>query len=623
MKEIARSKEERLVEEIVKDFEQRREDRKSLELQWRLNMNFFNGSQYSEISPTGSVEQYGKQYFWQEREVYNHIASIVETRMCKLSRTKCAVSVRPFGSDDKDVSSARLSTQIVKALCEENDMAQLINTATTWSEVTGSCLFKVVWDAEKGRVAGYDTQGKPIKEGDVRVVIVPPYEIFPDRLSNHDVDDCRSIIHAKAYHVDEIKEIWGAEVESQEIDVFSLSRTQSAGGLGYGAGVSDYVGTKARECCIVIERYERPSAGRPNGRLACIAGNKLLYDGDLPFINGVDGERGFPFSKISCINRVGCFFGASVIERLIPLQRAYNAIKNRKHEFLNRVSMGVLAVEDGSVDTDDLEEEGLSPGKILLYRQGSNPPQMLDCGHVPSDFRSEEERILSEFITISGVSELSKYSQTYSSMSGKAISLLVEQDDTRLAIASDSIRLCVKRVCQQMLRLYRQFAIQPRLKRIAGENGDVDVTYFRASDLQSDDLVFDNENELSDTLASRRSMALELVNMGILQDEDGKMSNRNKLRVLELLGFGNWESSRDLDECQRKNAVRENLEAGKKSVEVGELDDDALHIEEHTKAVLTDGRLSEGEKKKLTAHIAAHRSALLRKSVFAAQEGER
>ena len=67
-------------------------------------------------------------------------------------------------------------------------------------------------------------------------------------------------------------------------------------------------------------------------------------------------------------------------------------------------------MEDGSVDTDALAEEGLSPGKILVYRQGSRPPQFLDEGRVPSEFTTEEDRLLNEFIIISGVSEVSRNS---------------------------------------------------------------------------------------------------------------------------------------------------------------------------------------------------------------------
>ena len=85
-----------------------------------------------------------------------------------------------------------------------------------------------------------------------------------------------------------------------------------------------------------------------------MAGGKLLYADVLPFVNGERNERGFPFVKQDCLRLPGAFFGASVIERLIPVQRAYNAVRNRKHEFLNRLSMGVLTVEDGSIDTEEL-----------------------------------------------------------------------------------------------------------------------------------------------------------------------------------------------------------------------------------------------------------------------------
>lgn len=590
---------EDIVKDVRKDFERRRQERKPIELQWRLNMNFYNGNQYAEITPVGDIEQYGKQYYWQEREVYNHIASIIETRLSKLNRLKCAVSVRPFSNDDSDVQTAKLSTQIIKALCEENNISGLLNEASSWSEVTGSCFFKIVWASEKGKVIGKSKNGA-VREGDVEVTVVPPYEIFPDNLSTVNVDDCVSIIHAKAYHVDEIKDIWGVDVKGEDVNVFSLDNSQVCGGMGYDASVPNMIDTPAHDMCVVIERYVRPTAEKPNGELSIVAGDKLLYHGDLPYINAKGDGRGYPFTKIICLERLGSFYGTSIIERLIPLQRAYNAVKNRKHEFLNRLAMGVLSVEDGSIDTDSLEEEGLSPGKVLIYRQGATPPKLLEAGRVPIDFQYEEERILAEFTTMSGVSELSKYSNVLNQMSGKAINLLVEQDDTRLSIATTSLRMGIKRVCEQMLRLYRQFCVTKRMKRFAGDNGEVELAYFTASDLQSDDLVFDNENELTDTLENKRNMVIELVRMGIFNDSNGAVSNRNKLKILEILGFGNWESSKDIDESHRKKAMKENLDFGKQQVEVAGYDDHELHIDEHLK------RLLEEKDESLAAQIDEH-----------------
>jgi hypothetical protein len=83
---------------------------------------------------------------------------------------------------------------------------------------------------------------------------------------------------------------------------------------------------------------------------------------------------------------------------LIPLQKAYNAVKNRKHELLNRISMGILTVEDGSVDTDNLKEEGLMPGKILIYRQGCQVPKNLSIDITDiKPYNESENELLKNF----------------------------------------------------------------------------------------------------------------------------------------------------------------------------------------------------------------------------------
>lgn len=602
---------EEIVEEVRRDFEQRREKRKALELQWRLNMNFLSGDQYCEITPTGDIDDYGKQYWWQQREVFNQIASVVETRLAKLARVKTGIVVRPASDDDSDVYAAKLSTQVLKAAGESVDLVKLINAASVWSEATGTCFIKVGWDAGAGKVIGVDKKGGRLHEGDLTVSIVPPFEIFPDNLLAGEPENCRSIIHAKAYHVDEVRDIWGEEVKGEDVNVFSLDSSPLPDTGGYTQGVKGVNASLAPDHCVVLEKYTLPTRDMPDGRLTIVAADKLLYDGELPYINRKDGTRGYPFAVMRCLDKVGCVFGASVIERLIPLQRAYNDVRNRKHEYMNRLAMGVLAVEDGSVDSDILEEEGLAPGKVLIYHQGSEAPRMLDPGRIPSDFLNEEERLLSEFITVSGVSELSKYSQTYSSMSGTAISLLVEQDNTRLASTSGSLRECVKQVCYLILRAFKQFAGEKRFMRLAGENGAMQLKSFSASDLTAEDLTFETDNELNDTLANRRNMVLQLVQLGVLQDKEGNMSERSKSRVLELLGFGNWENAADLADCQRDAAIRENAalkESGKRP-ELTDVDDDALHIEEHTKAMLSQS-LGKKYLDVLGKHIAEHRARL-------------
>ncbi len=594
-----------IVRQTREDFMKRRDERKSLELQWRLNMNFLAGNQYADISPRGDIEDQGKQYFWQEREVYNHIAPIIETRISKLSRVHGKVRVRPLTSDVDDVSKATLSTKILTAIEDECNLSEIIKEGNVWSETCGSVFYKVSWDTSKGKLIARSKRKGDIREGDVSICVVPPFEMYPDNLNAQDLSACNSIIHARVYSVDAVKDTWGVEVKGETVNVFTMDTATVLGGLGYSATIPKAVAGAKDNHVVVIEKYVAPTRDNPYGRLIIVAGDKLLYYGDLPYACGIDGKVDYPFVRQTAIKQAGTFFGVSVIERIIPVQRAYNAVKNRKHEYMNRIAMGVLAVEDGSVDCDNLEEEGLSPGKILVYRQGSNPPKMVEQGSVPTDFLYEEKQLLEEFNLISGVSELMQLSQVpSSSISGVALSLLIQQDETRLSVSADSLRNAIKVIGQLILRLYKQFAKNPRLKRISGACGEVERASFCSSDVTSDDLVFETENELLDSPSSRRAMVLELFKLGLLTDEDGKLSARMKAKTLELLGFGAWEQSQDLTDMHLKVARRENLSADTLELKVSETDDHKVHIGEHTAQILAS------PSEKLVAHVKEHRKYL-------------
>lgn len=597
--------EEKIVAEITADFKKRQEARRPVELNWRLNMNFVVGNQFAQISSKGDIEESGKEYFWQEREVYNHIAPILETRLAKLGRVKAKAQVRPATSDDEDVASASLATKLIDAVCKENDFSSQLALANSWSEITGCAFFKVTWDAEKGHAL--DASGE-IKEGDVTITLCPPFEIFPEDIAITDIDKQSSIMHAKVLTTKEVKRIWGKDVKGGEVNVFSFDNAQVGGGFGYTASVPKIVSEKREDSVTVIEKYEAPTHEYPNGRLIIVAGDTLLYQGDMPYLNGEDGTRGYPFSKQVCIDNLTNFFGTSVVERIIPVQRAYNTVKNRKHEFMNRMAVGVMAVEDGSVDTDDLEEEGLPPGKVVVYRQGSTPPIMLSPTQVPSEFSREEEKLLNEFVMISGVSEVTTYSQVPANVaSGTAISLLLEQDDTRIALTADSLRESIKRISKQVLRLYRQFAKVPRVKRITGDNGDVEIASFCAGNIDSEDIVFDTISDIEDTLSARRAMVYDLLKLGLFADENGKLNASTKARLFEILGFGNWEDGRSNDEIHRKKALKENMELEKKDVPVDVYDDHALHIAEHVRMCVSTKCVSDkAVRDRVANHIAKH-----------------
>ncbi len=594
-REAAEERERALVREVTEKFAERQKQRRMLERGWELNMNFLSGNQYVGITPAGELEEEQPRYYWQCREVFNHIAPAIDTRCAKLAQVRPVMSVRAATGEEGDMRTAKISSNVLRSVLEECSFDETMARAAVWSETCGTSFYKVLWDAS--------ARGG---EGGVCIAAVPPFEIYPEDLSCERVEDQPSIIHARAMPVAEISERYGIKAAPEKAE-FPLApyaaASNFAGGLGRGA-------LPVREdCALVIEYYEKPTRAYPKGRFLAVAGGRLAYEGELPYCNGEAGERGYPFAKQCALEFSGAFFGGSIIDRMIPVQRAFNAVKNRKHEFLNRLTAGVLAVEDGSVDTEELIEEGLPPGKVLVYRQGAPAPKMLAPDSLPSEFQQEEERLLDEFILVSGVSELSSTTQNRTHVtSATGLQLLIELDDTRLAVTTDSIRRAVKKVGRQVLRLMRQFAGKRRLMRMTGEGKKVEMYYFSSADISSDDVVFETENEGAVSPSRRRSLIYEMYDKGLFADEDGNVPEETRERVLDALGFGGLDSARGLKPLHRNKAAEENLRLAEgEEVRADFYDDDDAHISEHTRFLLSD-EFAAGEetKARIEAHLKEH-----------------
>ena len=102
MEEAKAREEKKLAIEIMQDFERRREARRSLESGWLLNMNFFSGNQYCDVSPFGGVTEEDKQFYWQSRRVFNHIAPTIDSRIAKLEKMKPELTVRAYRFTEKN-----------------------------------------------------------------------------------------------------------------------------------------------------------------------------------------------------------------------------------------------------------------------------------------------------------------------------------------------------------------------------------------------------------------------------------------------------------------------------------------------------------------------------------------
>ena len=611
--------EKEIVQMVKKEYFRRREEKLSFERSWLLNINFLMGNQYCYISPTGEVCLAEKNFPYESREVFNHIAPIIETRLAKLGKVRPSLGVRPSGNSENDLQTAKLCKSILSSLQSELNMSDIISKASVWSEVTGTVFYKVVWDENRGNVVGHIKedglvekisadkkypQSELVYDGDVDIVVVSPFEIYPFSSGDCSISNEPSIIHVRSEDASKIRQkynlsddvIVGETLDTISIDVGGFNDFSSGS-----SNIKKMVGGKKENQVMVYEYWQKPDEEYPFGRLIIVAGDTLLYDDVMPFDD-------YPFIKQVSGDTVGGFWGTSVIDRCIPVQRAYNGVKNRKLEYISRLTSGVLAVEEGSVDIDALCDEGLTPGKVLVYRNGANIPAFLPASTIPPALNDEEDRLYEELVNLTGVSELMRNSNLPDSVtSGTAISLLIEQDDTRLSVPAENIRQAVLEISKKVVKLYKEFATVPKLAKVADESGDLQIFYWKGSDLTSDDIVLETANELNESVASRKNMVLELFRLGLFSDENGKLSASKKAKIIDMLGFGSFESGQDQESLHIKRAKIENISSG--DLVALEIDDHMVHIDEHTKYVLekTISGKSEEELSKIINHIRDHK----------------
>ena len=571
---------------VRKEYEKRQKLRRPVELQWTLNLNFLNGNQYCEINlSSNKVDQIEKFYDWEERGVFNEIAPIYETRLAKLKKVKPIPHVRPATNEASDLMTAKASTYVGRGLEVKQRMEEKRAKMTAWSEICGCVFLKDVWNPNLGRYIG-ELDGQPIYEGDIEKIVVPAFEIYPS--SNFaNMDTMKDIIHAKAYTIDDIEDIWGVRVKGRKVDVYTVEQTNVGVGTEFMINTTyKVVPTQIEDAEIVVEYTCLPCKRFPNGIIIVVAGSELLESKEFTYNVGDEGKPGLTFTMQACVDNPGQFWPTPVIERLIPIQRSYNATRNRKQMALNLKALGVLDIEeDGTIDIESLEEEGLYPGRILARGRGTRPAQFLRGGDNLNDFDVEAKLLLNDFERISGVSAFSSSSIVPSGVeSGTAMEKLREMDDSRLGLTAENINAAAVQSFKIDLRLYKQFAKGERLLRYVGENNDVMMLYWQASDLQTEDVVIDNADALSQTPAQRQAIGIQLLQYGIF---DKNIDPVLRTKFLEVFEFGNWEDIDNVDDLHRSRALRENkmMEEGQFAMP-DEIDNHEIHVTEHTKHML-------------------------------------
>jgi hypothetical protein len=606
--------------ELKSRYEKRKGERNFLELQWRLWSAFYEGDQYADIDPLrGTLVEVPLWSTYEERNVFNQVAPTIDTQLAEMNKRKNNMRVTPASSSSKDKAAARVGDRVVASMRRRLGMSELYNIGNMYTLILGSCVWKTVWDASAGKTIayiigemtneevaalpperiidmhrmGYDNPMKvdKVHEGDVDVQPVSPFEIYPENL-NVSCGKNRRIMHVKLLSPDEEEEKWGVRDKGEDNQVYKISNTEQPiyGGACFRAyGMTLHTET-VKNTVRIYEEWELPTERYPHGRLMISSDNHLLHYGPLPDRTGQSGTYELPFDVQQSIRTDG-FFGKSIIDRLIPAQRAYNANKNRIQDYLNRISIGNFAYVQNSIPEDvlnDIMDVGLLPGMPIPYLQGMDKPSFMQTPSLPPDIFTETKNLADDINTIAGVSALAKTSTVGSQIdSASALAGLASQDDTRIGLIVENAQQAYINSTRKALLLYRQNVKYPRIVGAIGKDETLDVMQFEGSDLTSFDIRIDSEPTASDTVQARAQNIIQMLNAGLFSDQS--MTPDTREAIFDMLDMGDWYALMDPNNANQRKANRENHKmAIGEPAKILSFEDHLAHLLVHMNFQLTD-----------------------------------
>lgn len=483
----------------------------------------------------------------------NKILPNLQNRLAKLTKNPPRWEVRPNDMTQEGKDNARFKTDILLAKLDELRFNLRRQEAVMWAQQCGHAYFFINWDDSAGQFITDPLTGEGDFEGDIRLDICSPFEIFPDELAKT-FDESKYFIRAKvrplSYFRDQFPEK-GGEVKEEETWLLSAqfeTRINSMNTRGFSSSTAQLA---QRNTAIELCYLERPSRKHPRGRMIICANGVLLKNDELPV-----GK--LPLAKIDDILVAGKFYSESVVTHVKPLQDQYNACRKRTADWVNKMLAGKYISPRGN----ELIREALTDvnAEVVQYTPVPNAPnggepRPLDIPMIPSYVYTEQDKIESDFSEIMGISEVSKGQLPSASIPALGMQILVEADDTRIGVEILNHEFAYSKVGELILDYVQKFYVVPRKMKFAGKNAYV-IKDVSGDMLEgSNDVIVIPGSTIPGSKALRRQEILNAYSQSLLGDPADPVVRENVLGMLELGDVGEVFLDHSLDQHRIKMEI--------------------------------------------------------------------
>lgn len=593
-----------IVSEVNQFVEAKFQDRRPYEMQWFLNGLGVRTGADAKMNPVlARLEQLSKEPSHRKRYRINRIRVKFLAKVAKYTNSRPRPTVIPASNDRDDVLDARFTEYFLKYIYEQLELEAKFEETVSWAEITGKAFWAVRWDPSLIARVKDPRSGQAVEAplGDVAVDVVDAFQMLVDDPGVQTLGRQKKICRVHVELTEDVEARYNlppgsVEGDTSGDDLFQFQKQIADIGSQYSTGSSVYahrgrsprVGTtetgskQKQEYVLVKELYCAPSGKYPKGKMAVVAGNKLLrYHEQLPYGFWTFRSNPYAFIEFAAGINPGQFWPTTMVEQLLSLQEQYSTFRSKLIEQLSLAMHPKLLVPRNAKIAENAYNS--EPNEKIYY---TNIPGMAVPTWQPAPSVSMDAWRLFDTLR----TEMDEVSNIYPSMLGAGTDAESGFQTNLLQTAADAVfgpdrRRMERALVEALKKIRRIAAIGYEVERLIsiGSKGLLPAVFeFSNANIdEAAEIRVQIGSALPDQKELKLKAVLELKASGMFDNgQNDPRVNRALLEMAELDGL-----QQDIDpgytDAENARLENQNAERGQKLPPPAPWDDHLTHVPYH------------------------------------------
>lgn len=480
-------------------------------IDWTLNREFYKGNQWAfwnkDWPGGGRLEtdplDEGDRPRYKVRLTSDEIKPGVSNHIAQLTKNRPVINAEPETGSWRDLKAAQMAQALYEYWWQPDQLALdeklhdvLLNADIsqgywhiTWDALAGKELSFMIaptgqpligWPdddldiyRDELRQQGFDPKEfeRSVYVGEISVRSIPGENVLLDSSASH-FEDANYAIVIQHFDADEVKARYPKAPANLTPD--SIPGEEAM----YLQGVMGSAEERPKTVRRVYTMYVRPNPVVPKGRVVCwIEGPDVLLD-DRPWPFPFDD---LPLVHFPGIRRPGHALDIPIVTAARPLQKEINRTVSQVVEHKNLTMKPQLIAPRGAFDKERLTNE---PGRILSYNPINGAvPEWREIPNLPQYVYAHLQDIQTRLDRLFNRMPSQRDQLPARIDSGSSIDLIQETVADQLSPTIIRLEQALARAGMLMVKLAQKYYTEPRMLKIRGANGGVQIEKFMNADL--------------------------------------------------------------------------------------------------------------------------------------------